>query len=137
MDAQPQTPPAVTLLPCPFCGEQSVGYYAFACVVRCNGCGAEGSVDPTRDQGREVAAELWNRRAPVDNAAAVAGELVAFVEEIAQETFGYYTSCSDPQCGDSTWDHDCDSRRVEEPSARAEQARALLAKARPAGKEGE
>lgn len=21
-----------------------------------------------------------------------------------------YTDCSDPQCGDSTWDHDCDNR---------------------------
>lgn len=21
-----------------------------------------------------------------------------------------YTRCSDPQCGDSTWDHDCDDQ---------------------------
>jgi Lar family restriction alleviation protein len=54
---------ACSLLPCPFCGSADVGYYAFTCVIRCHDCGTEGPIDALRDQGRLVAAELWNRRA--------------------------------------------------------------------------
>jgi Lar family restriction alleviation protein len=52
-----------SLLPCPFCGSEDVGYYAYANVIRCHNCGTEGPIDSERDQGREVAAEVWNRRA--------------------------------------------------------------------------
>jgi hypothetical protein len=54
---------ACSLLPCPFCRSADVGYYAFTCVIRCHYCGTEGPIDALRDQGRSVAAELWNRRA--------------------------------------------------------------------------
>ncbi len=30
----------------------------------------------------------------------------------ADATKDEWTTCTDPQCGDSTWDHDCDVRRI-------------------------
>lgn len=54
--------------------------------MRCHKCGAEGPIDPNRNQGRAVAVEMWDRRAGFGRLRDSLREMVRIVEAMRMST---------------------------------------------------
>lgn len=65
-----------------------------------------------QSQANAQAADNW--RAEAAKLSEQNAELRAALEDIAKETQTVLIPCSDPQCGDSTWDHHCNERHERE-----------------------